>query len=300
MVTAKGDLITISEDENRELLYAIKGAGQFFGIVTSLTVKIHPLSILGTPGGTVWSATLIFDVSKGAAVAKAAIQVKQNTTRSYCLAGVLPAPPNLDPIIMAVIVHLGSKADAEEAFKPLLDLEPMVIPARDEVPFGKVNKAFQAFESKGGLKKWLAVGLTSTEQFQPEDMTLLIEQRAKVAEKFPSAKMTGSVIEFTSSGPWDKVTAEKETAWSHRDIATWCHLLCWSFDEEGLDYAHEVAQETKEHIRQRQEEEEFSIYSNFSRTAPIGERFKGQERLEKLRDLKLRWDPDGVFTNEFL
>ncbi|XXG97967.1 hypothetical protein Hte_004283 [Hypoxylon texense] len=300
MVTAKGEVITISEDKNEELLYAIKGAGQFFGIVTSLTVKIHPLSILGTPGGTVWSARLVFDVSKAAEVAEAAIQIKQTTSRSYCLAGVLPAPPTLDPIIMAVIIHLGGKADGEEAFKPLLDLGPIAVLARDEVPFGRVNEAFQAFEGKGGLKKWLAVGLTSMKQFQPEDMTRLVEQRAKVAEKHPSAKTTGSVIEFTSYGPWDGVTAEKETAWSHRDIATWCHLLCWASDKEGLDYAHEVAQETKEHLRRQQDKDEYSIYGNFSRSAPVEERFKGRERLEKLRGLKLRWDPDGVFTKEFL
>ncbi|KAI1770517.1 hypothetical protein F4818DRAFT_446132 [Hypoxylon cercidicola] len=198
MVTAKGDIVTISEDENKELLYAIKGAGQFLGLVKSLTVKIHPLSILGTPGGTVWSATLVFDVSKAAEVAEAATQVKQNTARPYCLAGVLPAPPTLDPIIITVIIQLGSEADAEEAFKPLLDLGPMAVPARNEIPFGGVNEAFQVFESKGGLKIWLAVGLISMEQFKPEDMTRLVEQRARVTRKYPSTKPTGSVIEFTT------------------------------------------------------------------------------------------------------
>ncbi|KAI1388176.1 FAD-binding domain-containing protein [Hypoxylon trugodes] len=294
MVTAKGEIIAISDDENPELLYAIKGAGQYFGVITSLTVKIHPISILGTPDGTVWSGTLVFDLSK------AAIQVKQNTTRSYCLAGVLPAPPTLDPIIMVAIIHLGSKADADIAFKPLLDLEPIAVPASSEVPFGKVNAAFQAFESKGGLKKWLAIGLTSMNQFKPDDMTLFVDQRAKVTEKYPTAKPTGFVIEFTSDGPWDKVAAEKETAWSHRDIATWCHLLCWASDEETLNYAYRVAERIKEHLRSTQEQNDYTIYGNFSRSAPVLERYKGHERVEKLRKLTLRWDPEGIFTREFL
>ncbi|KAI1134308.1 FAD-binding domain-containing protein [Hypoxylon sp. FL0543] len=300
MVTAKGDLITTSEDENAELLYAIKGAGQFFGVITSLTVKIHPLSILGTPNGTVWSGTLIFDVSKAAEVAKAAIQIKKNTTRSYCLTGVMPAPPTLDPIIMAAIIQLGSKEDAEKAFKPLFDLEPIAVPASGEVPFVGVNETFKAFEIKGGLKKWLAIGLTNIEQFHPEDMTRLVEQRAKLTEKYPQSKPSGFVIEFTSDGPWDKVPAEKETAWSHRDIAAWCQMLCWSSDEESLNYAYEIAEDFKKHLRQRQREAEYSIYGNFSRSAPVQERFKGHKRLENLRSLKLRWDPEGVFTKEFL
>ncbi|KAI1407333.1 FAD-binding domain-containing protein [Hypoxylon sp. FL1857] len=300
IVTAKGDLITVSENENAELLYAIKGAGQFFGVVTSLTVKIHPLSIFGTHDGTVWSGTLIFDVSKAAEVAKAVIHIKQNTTRSYCLAGVMPAPPTLDPIIMAAIIHLGSKEDAEKAFKPLFDVGPIAVPANNEVSFGTVNETFQAFEIKGGLKKWLAVGLTSIEQFHPEDMTRLVEQRAKLTEKYPASKPSGFVIEFTSDGPWDRVSSENETAWSHRDIAAWCQLLCWSSDEESLNYAYGIAEDFKEHIRQRQQEVEYSIYGNFSRSAPVQERFKGDGRLEKLRSLKLRWDPEEVFTNEFL
>lgn len=253
MVTAKGELITISDDENAELLYAIKGAGQFFGIVTSLTIKVHPLSILGTLNATVWSARLVFDVSKAGEVAKAAI-----------------------------------------------DIRPVVILAQGEIPFGMVNETFQAFEGKGGLKKWLAVGLTNANQFKPEDMTQLVEQRSRVTEKYPAAKLTGSVIEFTSDGPWGKVPAEKETAWSHRDIATWCHFLCWASDEDALDYAYEVAEEFKEHLRYNQEKGQYSIYGNFSRTAPVKERFKGRGRLEKLRHLKLRWDPEGIFTRELL
>ncbi|CAJ2510609.1 Uu.00g062340.m01.CDS01 [Anthostomella pinea] len=300
MITAKGDLITVSKDENAELLYAIKAAGQFFGVVTSLTVKIHPLSILGSPEGSVWSASLLFDVSKAADVARAAIEVKKTTTRSYCLTGVMPAPPTLDPIILVLVIHLGSKADGEEAFKPILDLGPLAVPASSEVPFGKVNEGFQAFESKGGFKRWLAVGMTSLDQFQPEDMTRLVDQRGTITEKYPSAKPTGSVIEFTSDGPWNQVTAENETAWSTRDVATWCHLLCWASEEEAVDYAHEIAEESMRHIRRNQPKYQFSIYGNFSRIAPLEQRYKGAERLEKVRGLKLKWDPNGVFTNEFL
>ncbi|KAI0834012.1 FAD-binding domain-containing protein [Hypoxylon sp. FL0890] len=276
MVTAKGDLITVSEGENAELLYAIKGAGQFFGVITSLTVEMHPLSVLGISNGTVWSGRLIFDVSKAADAAKAAIEIKKNTTRSYCLTGVMPAPPTLDPIIMAAIIQLGSKSDAEKAFKPLFDLESIAVSANGEVSFAGVNETFKAFVIKGSLKKWLAV------------------------EKYPASKPSGLAIEFTSDGPWDKVSVEKEIAWSHRDIAAWCQLLCWSSDEESLNYAYGIAEDFKEQLRQRQQEAEYSIYGNFSRSAPVQERFKGHGRLEKLRGLKLHWDPEGDFTKEFL
>jgi len=42
IVTAKGAVV-VSEKENRELFWAVKGAGQYFGVVTEVTVRIFRL-----------------------------------------------------------------------------------------------------------------------------------------------------------------------------------------------------------------------------------------------------------------
>ena len=48
------------------------------------------------------------------------------------------------------------------------------------------------------------------------------------------------------------------------------------------------------------EEVAFVSYTNSSREDPVEHRYKGQERVERLRALKREWDPKGVFTKEFL
>ncbi len=43
IMTATKGLVTVSEKKNTDLFWALKGAGQFFGIVTEVTVKIYPV-----------------------------------------------------------------------------------------------------------------------------------------------------------------------------------------------------------------------------------------------------------------
>lgn len=47
MVSAEGDLIDVTQVKHPDLLWAIRGAGQFFGLITELTIQCHPLSALG-------------------------------------------------------------------------------------------------------------------------------------------------------------------------------------------------------------------------------------------------------------
>ena len=218
MITAKGDLITISEETNSELLYAIKGAGQFFGIVTSLTVKMHPLSVLGTPGNTVWATTLVFPTTQAVQFAEALLRLKA-TPKNYCMGGVLGAPPTFDPVLMAIGLHMGSKEEGEKAFKPLLDLGPIATVASGDITYDHINDAFMAFEGKGGFKKWLCPGFTESSQFKPEFMSYFADRLGEIMKDYPAAKMSAFVIEFTSASDFDKVPDGKESAFSHHDVS---------------------------------------------------------------------------------
>lgn len=51
LVLADGSVITVSDTENTDLLWALKGAGHNFGIVTSFEYKIHDR----TPETEMWS-----------------------------------------------------------------------------------------------------------------------------------------------------------------------------------------------------------------------------------------------------
>ena len=44
IITANGEIVRVSEEENPDLFYAIRGAGQYFGLVLSLTIRTFPVS----------------------------------------------------------------------------------------------------------------------------------------------------------------------------------------------------------------------------------------------------------------
>lgn len=59
LVTANGDLITVSNTENADLFWGVRGAGFNFGIVIEATYKVHQ----ATNHGQVMEGDLLFPAS---------------------------------------------------------------------------------------------------------------------------------------------------------------------------------------------------------------------------------------------
>ena len=53
-------------------------------------------------------------------------------------------------------------------------------------------------------------------------------------------------------------------------------------------------------MRAGQNEADFVDYQGVNRVGPIERRYRGTERLAKLRRSKKEWDPSGVFTRQLL
>lgn len=56
LVTASGNIVNVSADENADLFWGLRGAGHQFGIVSELVVKAHPQ----INGGQHWGRMIAF------------------------------------------------------------------------------------------------------------------------------------------------------------------------------------------------------------------------------------------------
>jgi FAD/FMN-containing dehydrogenase len=65
LVTASGEQVRVSADENADLLYGIRGAGSNFGIVTELEIDVHAIPAKVAYGGFIFSGDDLATVVPG-------------------------------------------------------------------------------------------------------------------------------------------------------------------------------------------------------------------------------------------
>lgn len=219
LVTASRGLIRVSSTENSELLYALRGAGQLFGVVTELTLQSYPTSILGTHDGSVWTGALIFSVTKAESVFKVLSTLTEDIhtpTMGICI--ITSPPPTFETSLIVIPVFFGNNETAENYYRPLLDLQPFS--TCRSVPYPRINDAGEPFGLKGGFKRWAGAGLN---KINFEDWMKVISIYDKLKTLCPDARMAGYAVEWNVYHPQERLPADglEETAFGHRDIHMW-------------------------------------------------------------------------------
>ena len=91
LVTADGRIVRASDDENPELLWALRGGGGNFGVVTTLELALHPL------GPEVFAGLALFGIERAHEVLRAYRDVMNAADDELSLAaGFLTAPDEDD------------------------------------------------------------------------------------------------------------------------------------------------------------------------------------------------------------
>lgn len=215
MITAKGDLLNVTEEKHPALLWAIRGAGQFFGLITQLVVKAHPLSVLGNDKGVIWAGSFVFPLDRAKEVLSV-MKVLMDDSR-YGTGGlimVMAPPPARKPALVISARFIGNPQYSHDAYKPLYDLGPIVA-AGGEIPIQNTSDSREALGVKGGFKRFATIGLR---HFDEESFLKTIEVWKELITECPDA------INTAFNFQWDARPVKSpdfDSAMCHHDTRYW-------------------------------------------------------------------------------
>ncbi|GAA2410380.1 FAD-binding oxidoreductase [Streptomyces glaucosporus] len=283
LVTAAGDTVRASEDENPELFWALHGGGGNFGVATSFTLRLHPLPL-------VTAAMLLWRPDAGPEVARA--------YRDFLEAapdGVgggffyLTAPPEeFVPEDMAgklacqvLVVYAGGMQETRDVAEPLFNLAPDAELAT-ECSYADLQCMLD--DPPGYRNYWSAEYLAS---FPDPAVDVFCARAADLIVPSPSQHVLFPQGGAVARGPAEYPVPWRRAPWVVHPFGLWEDP---ADDERGRRWAHQV----------RADVEPWStgaVYLNF-----IGH--EGEDRLvagfgadnhRRLAEVKARYDPGNVF-----
>ena len=126
LVTADGRLLRVDADHEPDIFWALRGGGGNFGIVTSLDIRLYPIS-------EVYAGWLIWPIERAPEVLSAwrewTDSVPDEITSVGRMLNIPPLPDVPEPlrgrsVVVVEATYIGDEADGAELIAPLRALEP--------------------------------------------------------------------------------------------------------------------------------------------------------------------------------
>ncbi|KAL9050806.1 MAG: hypothetical protein Q9206_004939 [Seirophora lacunosa] len=245
MVLANGQVVTTSATENADLFWAIRGAGQSFGVATSFIFRAHEQN------NPVFAGPMAFTPDKiPAAVAFGNRLMETGNGQAGCILGFAVAPPPVgQPMLMSVIFYNGPEAEAKTFFKPLFDLEP-VMNTTGMVPYPLLNEMLNHVAGHGGRKS--TKGASFNCPVRPDFMLSAFQNFASFVRDVPDASGSLLLFEFIHQAKICE-TSNRAMAFANRDF--YGNVLAgpkW-YDEANDDRCRQWARDVTDLLRREME-----------------------------------------------
>lgn len=287
IVTADGELVTASTDENADLFWGVRGGGGNFGIVTSFEYRLHPV------GPMVLAGPVFFPMERAPEVLafyREFIETVPDEFTSVLNLRRAPAVPFLPedihgkPVIAVVVCYAGGIEEGEEIVRPLKQLGSLVdllVPK----PYLLHQSMFDPTVPHGWHYYWKSWDLrTLTEDVASE----LVAHSSKI-----TSPLSYTVI-FQMGGAVARI-GEQDTAYGHRDAGHVVNInAIW---KEGDSRADEHVAWARDFWSALTPYDPLGVYVNF-----LGEEGEervraayGEEKYLRLVGLKDKYDPGNVF-----
>lgn len=290
IVTAAGDLVHASADENTDLFWAIRGGGGNFGVVVNFEFSLHSF------GPTAMFAAPIYPLSAGAEPIRFwrdFLADKHDMVGSLVEFSTIPESEDYpeefwgERCYTIAAVYAGNADEGESVLQPLRDLGPMVTDFSGQMPYCDIQKLFDELFPKGEFRCYWK------NHFLSELTDECIDEALENAASSPS---DNSISSLWNLGTGVTSVASSETAFGERSSA-WMYSLdsVWkdkSNDEKVRNWTKTAWEKSRKYAN------EGRLYLNFAGqdddSAELTRTAFGAN-YAKLAKIKAEYDPTNMF-----
>ncbi len=180
VVTSQGQVLNVTEHEHGDLLWALRGGGGQFGVVTRFTYKAYPIGP---------NMAFVFVMHPGENV-KRALEYYRETTSAFsddissiAVLGhvppedAFPAEHHNQPFVAFVAAYAGDPEEGEKILEPLRDYDTPIVDFSDIMPYTEMQQVWDEDYPSGELHYYWKSAYLNV--LSDEAIDILVEQHAK-------------------------------------------------------------------------------------------------------------------------
>lgn len=277
IVTADGRILKLSENENPDLFWAIRGGGGNFGVVTNFEFEAHPTN-------KVWAGPIVYAFENLEGVIMGWRDCMRQapeelSTMLLAMVGFNGGPPTL----LALCCYAGDdETTAKQALEPLLKIGKVV---QNGVALKDYSDVLEEAHPPGNIK--VVVNNVLVENFSDEVIAAIVSM---------FSDKSGPVLQIRSLGAAFSHISSEATAFGHRNSEAL--ILCPTFVSPTA-----TATEINEALRPWQAIAPFGhgSYVNFvteENDKNLNTNYM-PATLERLKSIKQIYDPENIFHRNF-
>ncbi|BBL78273.1 FAD-linked oxidase [Rubrobacter xylanophilus] len=288
VVTAGGETVRASAEENPDLFWALRGGGGNFGVVTAFGYRLHPV------GPTLLAGMLAYPVEGSEPVLRAYRDFMADAPDEVgggCAFITAPPEPFVpEPvrgtrILVLVLCYIGPPERGEEELRPLREAAPPAMDLLRPMPYTGLQSMVDAGNPPGMQNYWKAGFLN---ELPDAAVDALVEQARRATSPL-------SQLLLLPMGGAISRTPEETTPLGNREAAYNFHAIAmWPNPAEDPEPHVGWARETETAMRPWMDER---VYLNFIGDEGM-ERVRsafGEAKYRRLTAIKRRYDPENLF-----
>jgi FAD/FMN-containing dehydrogenase len=292
VVTATGELVHADLERHPDLLWALRGGGGNFGVVTSLEYRLHDV------GPEVFMAITLYPAEASAECMRAFRDVMADAPDELMAIGIYwsaphdePVPPEWHgkPVFVIGGCWSGPAERAQEMTRPLREITTPVVDMSSPMPFVIAQTLFDPEYPDGRRYYWKSIYVSD-----------LDDRAIEVIDRYGASRPSPlSSIDVWALGGKIREEPEGGSAFSRRSDP-WLVGLEGNWDDAGAD--EENLAWGRGLYGELQAISPAGTYLNFPGFAEEGEdllRATYGDAWERLKQVKATYDPENVFRSNF-